>query len=75
MHMREIPVKKVDKTVRVPREISEKVKKLGLKKEIKYMKKELIDCPMYGKEVSPIYCLVCEYFSKRIKGVIYCKYP
>jgi len=72
--MREIPVRKVDKTIRIPREISEKVKAMGLKKEIKYMKKELVDCPLYQKEISPIYCLVCPHFARRIKGVIHCKY-
>ncbi len=75
VYMREIPVTKVDKTVRIPREISEKVKQLGLKKEIKYMKKEIIDCPLHKKEISPIYCLVCPYFVRRVKGKIYCKYP
>ena len=73
--MREIPVEKVDKTIRVPREIREEIKRMGLESKIKFMRKELIECPMYKKRISPLYCLLCEYFVRRVKGIVYCKYP
>jgi len=73
--MREIPVEKVDKTIRVPREIREEIKRMGLESKIKFMRKELIECPMHKKRISPLYCLLCEYFVRRVKGIVYCKYP
>jgi iron-sulfur cluster repair protein YtfE (RIC family) len=73
--MRHITVKKVEKTVRVPKEIREEIKKLGIERKVKFMKKELILCPMTKKEQSPIICMTCEYFLRRVRGVIHCKYP
>jgi hypothetical protein len=73
--MREIKIEKVDKTVRVSRELREEIKRMGLESKIKFMRKELVDCPLQKKKISPLYCLVCEYFVRRYKGVIHCKYP
>jgi hypothetical protein len=73
--MRHIPVKKVDKTIRVPKEIREEIKRLGIERKVKFMKKEVLFCPMNSKEQSPMICMVCEYFARRIRGVIHCKYP
>ena len=73
--MREIKVEKSEKTVRISREIRDEIKRMGLDSKIKFMRKELINCPKYGKKVSPVYCLLCEYFVRRFKGVIHCKYP
>ncbi len=73
--MRQIPVKKVGKTVRIPKEIREEIKKLGIERKVKFMKRELVLCPKTEKEQSPMICMVCEYFVRRVKGVIYCKYP
>ena len=73
--MRKIPVNKVEKTVRVPKEIREEIKKLGIERKVKFMKKELVLCPKTGEEQSPMICMVCDYFVRRVKGVIYCRYP
>ena len=73
--MRQIPVKKVDKTIRVPREVREEIKRLGIERKVRFMKKELVFCPLANKEQSPMICMTCEYFARRIKGVIHCKYP
>jgi hypothetical protein len=72
--MRIIPVKKIDKTVRIPKEIREEIKRLRIERKVKFMKKELLLCPLTNKEQSPIICMTCEYFSRRIKGKVYCKY-
>jgi len=66
---------KTDKTQRVSKDITAKLKELRLLNRVKFMKKELILCPMIDQERSPMYCMLCEYFSRRIKGIIYCKYP
>lgn len=68
-------MKKIDKTVRVPKEVSEEIKRLGIGKKVKFMKKELVLCPMTNKDQSPLICMTCEYFARRIKGLIHCKYP
>lgn len=72
--MIKIPVEKTEKSQRVPREISERIKELGIYSKVKFMKKELVTCPMREKKISPMYCMQCQYFSRRIKGVIYCKF-
>lgn len=68
-------MEKTDKTVRIPKELREEIKRMGLESKIKFMRKELIDCPLHKKKISPLYCLVCDYFVRRVKGVVYCKYP
>lgn len=73
--MRHIPVKKVDKTVRVPKKVREEIKQLGIERKVRFMKRELVLCPLSGKEQSPLLCMTCQYFVRRIKGVIHCKYP
>jgi len=73
--MREIAVKKINKSVRIPKEIRSEIKRMRLESKIKFMKKELVNCPLHKKEISPLYCLLCEYFVRRVKGVVYCRYP
>ena len=72
--MIQIKVEKTNKTQRIPKEVKEKLKDLGIYSKLQFMKKEIINCPKTGKVQSPIYCFLCEYFARRIKGVIYCKY-
>ncbi len=68
-------MKKVDRTVRVPKEIREEIKRMGIERKVKFMKKELIHCPMTDMDQSPMICMTCEYFVRRVKGIIHCKYP
>ena len=72
--MIQIKVEKTEKAQRISKEVREKLKSLGIYGKIQFMRKEIIKCPKTGKIQSPIYCFLCEYFSRRIKGVIYCKY-
>lgn len=72
--MRQINVIKVNKTVPIPREVSEEIKQLGLERKVRFMKKEVVLCPLSQKEQSPLICITCNYFVKRVKGVVYCKY-
>ena len=73
--MRHISVKKVERSTRIPKEIREEIKRLGIERKVKFMKKELLLCPLSNKEQSPMICMVCEYFTRRVRGVIHCKYP
>jgi len=72
--MRELPVIKVEKTVKIDKALREKLKELGLLSRLKFLRKELVSCPMKGKEISTANCLVCEHFRRRVRGNIYCTY-
>ncbi len=71
--MRHIPVRKSEKSIRIGKELREQLKELRLLKTVSFMRKELVFCPLKNEEISPIHCVVCENFGRRIKGVIYCK--
>jgi len=73
--VRTIEVKKSNKLIRIPKEIREEIKRLGISSKIKFMQRELIECPMTSRDQSPIICMTCNHFLRRIKGKIYCKYP
>ena len=69
-----IKVEKTDKTQRVPREITSKLKEIGILGKLKFMKKELVECPKMKRKISPLYCFQCQYFIRRVKGYIHCKF-
>jgi len=73
--MRELVITKTDRSQRIEKEVAEKLKELQMLRRVQFMKKELVRCPKLQKEISPIYCMVCEYFRRRVKGKIYCSYP
>ncbi len=72
--MIQIPVEKTEKIQRVPKEITTKLKEMGILNRVKFMKKELVFCPMRNAKISPMYCIQCPFFLRRVKGVVYCRY-
>jgi hypothetical protein len=70
----EIKVIKLDKPLKVSKDLIEEAK-VGLsKKMINNMRKEAIMCIKDNKQKSFIECYLCRYFVRRIKGVVHCKY-
>ena len=69
----ELPVVKLERAMRVPKEIAEQVSKIGSKKFVSQLKKEAVDCPVLGKRVPFLQCYVCKNFVRRIRGVVYCR--
>ncbi len=69
----EIPVEKLSRAMRTPRELSEKLKGALSKKKISQMKKEAVDCPVLGKKVSFLQCFFCPNFVRRVRGIVYCR--
>jgi len=69
----EIPVIKLEKAMKVPKEIKEQLKGIGSRKFISQLKKEAVDCPVLNKRLSFLECYVCPNFVRRIRGVVYCK--
>lgn len=72
--MRILEVIKTEKRQKLDKAILEKLKGTQMYKRVKFMKKELVNCPKEKKLLSPLYCMVCPYFRKRVKGKIYCDY-
>jgi len=70
----EIEVIKVNKRIKIPKEIREEIKRMKLFSKLKFMEYELITCPKTKKDQSPLLCLTCEYFVRRVKGKVYCRY-
>lgn len=73
--MRELVITKTTRSVRVSKEVEGRLKELGVYGRVRFMKKERVSCPKSDEKVSPLYCLLCEYFRRRVKGRIYCEYP
>ena len=71
--VREIKVEKADKAQRIPKDVTEKLKEMGIYRMVRFMRNEVINCPKEGRR-SPIYCFLCEHFVRRKTGVIYCRY-
>lgn len=69
-----IQVEKVEKSIRIPRDVIRSLKEIGLYGKIKFMRKEVLLCPLAQSKRSPIVCLTCQYFVRRVKGLVYCKY-
>jgi len=69
----EINVIKLDKPMKVPKEISKQLKGIGSRKFISQLKREAIDCPVLNRRLSFLECYVCPNFVRRIRGVVYCK--
>ncbi len=68
-----IPVEKLPRAIRTPKELSEKLKGALSRKKISQMKKEAVMCPVLKKQVSFLQCFFCPNFVRRVKGVVYCK--
>jgi len=72
---REIPIHKVETPFKPDAELSKRLKELKISKGfLESMKKDAVNCPMVGGELSALKCLSCPYFVRRVKGVIHCGY-
>ncbi len=69
----EIPVIPLEKSMRVPRKLTQELKGILSSKMIARMKKEAVDCPVLNKRVSFLQCYNCPNFVRRVKGIIYCR--
>ncbi|RLE62917.1 MAG: hypothetical protein DRJ38_08755 [Thermoprotei archaeon] len=69
----EVPVEKLPRAMRVPKEVSEQLKGIGSKKFIRQLKREAVNCPVLHKKKSFLECYVCSNFVRRIRGIVYCK--
>jgi len=85
-HKYEVPVKVVEKAIKLSDQTKEELKssgmmddkgKLKLKgvspKMLKRMKEEAVDCPVIKKELPFIQCFVCPNFQSRVSGKVLCK--
>ncbi len=72
--IKEIKVIKLDKPLKVPKDL---IKEGGFglsKKLISSMLREAIICVIDNKQKSFIECYLCKYFVRRVKGVVHCRY-
>ena len=69
----EVQVKSLNKAIKVPKELTQKLKGILSSKMISRMKKEGINCPVLGKQISFLQCYNCPNFIRRIRGVVHCK--
>jgi len=69
----EISVRKTEKKWKINREVAKRLRDLKIYGRVKFMIKEVVSCPKEG-DISPINCLICPYYLRRVKGKIYCNY-
>ena len=81
-----VPIKQVEKTVKVSNEAKQELQSVGMMDEkgklklkgispkmLKRMKMEAVDCPVLKSEIGFIQCYVCRNFHSRITGKVYCR--
>ncbi len=68
-----LPVKTLEKPLKVPKEKLEEFKGVLSRGMISRMKKEAVDCPVKGRLVPFFECFTCERFVRRVRGEVYCK--
>jgi len=66
-------VLQLEKAMRVPKKLTEDLKKALSRKMISRMKKEAVDCPVLGKRVAFLQCYACPNFIRRVRGIVYCR--
>ncbi len=69
----EVKVLQLEKAMRVPKKLTEDLKKALSRKMISRMKKEAVDCPVLGKRVAFLQCYACPNFIRRVRGIVYCR--
>lgn len=72
-HRYEVQVVKLQRAIRVPKEHKEKLKELFGKNIVSKFSKDAVDCPVFGKRVSFLICMVCPNYVRRFKGYVHCK--
>ncbi|MEM3670766.1 MAG: hypothetical protein QW767_03375 [Thermoprotei archaeon] len=72
---RQIPVYTVDKVFPVDKELVKQLREMKISRGfLNSMKSQAVNCPMVGGESPAIKCLACQYFVRRVKGTVYCKF-
>ena len=69
----ELKVLRFEKSFRIPKEITDQLKGIMSRKKIAQLKKEGVECPVYGKVVPFLQCFVCKNFVRRVRGIVYCR--
>jgi len=69
----EVNVIKLEKSMKVPKDLVERFKGGLSRKRIAALKKEAVECPVKGKMVSFLECFFCKNFIRRVRGVVYCR--
>jgi len=69
----EVSIIRLEKAMRVPRELSEQLKGVLSAKRIRELKKDAVNCPVQGKIVPFLQCFVCKNFVRRVRGVVHCR--
>ena len=69
----EVKVIKLDKSLRIPKEITSQLSGILSRKKISQLKKEAVECPVLGKQVPFLQCFVCKNFVRRVRGIVYCR--
>lgn len=72
----EVPVEKLDRPIRVSKELSEQLREALGKvsgKMLNEMKREAVQCPVLGQQVPFLQCYMCKNFVRRVRGVVHCK--
>lgn len=68
----ELEVREVQKPVKIPDEVKDRLRGLS-PRLVSKMKKEVVDCPVLGREVPFLQCYFCPNFTRRVRGVVHCK--
>lgn len=72
-HKYDVPVMKLQRAIRVPKDYKEKLKKLYGKKVVTKFSKDAVDCPVMKERVSFLICMDCPNYVRRFKGYVHCK--
>lgn len=72
---REIPIYQAQEDFKLDKELTKSLRELKVgRKLIERMKRDAVNCPLYGDRTPAARCLSCQYFVRRVKGVIHCGY-
>ena len=69
----EVPVVKLSRAMRIPKEVLEQVSNIGSKRFVRQLRREAVDCPVLRKSVPFLQCYICKNFVRRIRGIVYCR--
>ena len=68
----ELTVKEAEKPFRVSKELRKKLAGIS-SKLISRMRREAVNCPVLGRDVSFVECYLCPNFVRRVRGVVHCR--
>ncbi len=68
-----VEVKTLEKSMRVPKELVEQIRKAVGRKMISRMRKEAVECPVTGELTPFLQCFNCKNFIRRVMGKVYCR--